>query len=98
MRTKLSADSVSYYEAANKFIGRDRVHIMMHNAKQIFEIVAAASGDTLSIESHDGVNCSELSSAADKLACEWHLLAEPSRLQNAQDSDDWERRVLQVGL
>lgn len=87
-----------YYGAADKFIGRDRVHIMMHNAKQIFEIVAAASGDSLSIESHDGVNCSELSSAADKLACEWHLLAEPSRLETAQDSDDWDREVLQVSI
>ncbi|KAF3012143.1 major facilitator super transporter protein [Neopestalotiopsis sp. 37M] len=74
---------------------RDQAYIMMHNAKQIFEIVSAASGDSLSMGSYDAMDCSKLPSDADKLACEWHILAGRSHLQQIADNDDWDQQVLQ---
>lgn len=78
--------------------GRDQAYIMMHNAKQIFEIVSAASGDSLLMGSYDTMDCSKLPSDADKLACEWHILAGQSHLQQIADNDDWNQQVLQVGF
>ncbi|ETS72892.1 hypothetical protein PFICI_15399 [Pestalotiopsis fici W106-1] len=74
---------------------RDQAYIMMHNAKQIFEIVSAAFGDTLSAGPYDAVDCLKLSSDADRLACEWHVLARQGDLDKVADNDDWARQVLQ---
>ncbi|KAI0127610.1 alkaline-phosphatase-like protein [Xylariales sp. AK1849] len=51
---------------------RDQVHILMHNARQMMDIIDAAfSGLALSnISTHTGVECSQLPTTAYQLACQ----------------------------
>ncbi|KAH6661411.1 alkaline-phosphatase-like protein [Truncatella angustata] len=76
---------------------REQVHILMHNAKQIFRIVVAAFGDSMLIDSFDGNDCSHMPTDAEELACEWHFLSRGPPLDSSQALDDveWDQRVLQ---
>lgn len=66
----------------------ERVHILMQNAKQMYEIVSATSGDSQLVDRYQNVDCSELSTPADELSCQWHAL-----MQNT-DSNEWESKVI----
>ncbi|ORY63496.1 GPI ethanolamine phosphate transferase [Pseudomassariella vexata] len=54
---------------------RDQVNILMHNTRQILEIVAAASGNSLLANTYSGIkDCHQVSNAAEELACRWHSI------------------------
>lgn len=50
------------------------MHILMHNARQIFNIMTAASGDSVFTDTFEDVDCSQLPSPTDASACRWHAL------------------------
>ncbi|KAK9421152.1 putative Alkaline-phosphatase-like protein [Seiridium unicorne] len=74
---------------------RDQEQILMQNARQIFGIVAAASGISSPIEDDGKVDCSQSQSSADELACQWHNLARASQLNGSQASgnDEWGQHI-----
>ncbi|KAK6063877.1 GPI ethanolamine phosphate transferase 2 [Seiridium cupressi] len=74
---------------------RDQEQILMQNARQIFGIVAAASGISSPIEDDGKVDCSHSQSSADELACQWHNLARASQLNGSQASgnDEWGQHI-----
>ncbi|KAK8061189.1 gpi ethanolamine phosphate transferase 2 [Apiospora hydei] len=63
---------------------RDQMHLLLSNAKQIFDIIAAASGVSLTT-AYASSACGDLPTVAEDLACE---LQKISQLANTQTSDD----------
>lgn len=74
------------------------MHILQHNAEQIFHIIAAAFGDSLLIDSFEGLDCSQLGLDTEELACQWHALARAARSGSlgASNTMEWEKDLLQV--
>jgi hypothetical protein len=73
------------------------VHILMHNARQIFSIMAAASGDSMLAHTYEGIDCSQLSSSTEASACRWHALDRDSRTPG-NDEKNLNVEALQVWL
>ncbi|KAK8017176.1 gpi ethanolamine phosphate transferase 2 [Apiospora marii] len=68
---------------------RDQMHLLLSNAKQIFDIIAAASGVSLTTD-YAGSTCGDLPTVAEDLACE---LQKISQSVGTQSSDDWKERI-----
>ncbi|KAK6850300.1 hypothetical protein PG995_014133 [Apiospora arundinis] len=67
----------------------DQMHLLLSNAKQIFDIIAAASGVSLTTD-YASSTCRDLSTVAEELACELQSI---SQSVNTEASDDQEKRL-----
>ncbi|KAK8849181.1 alkaline phosphatase-like protein [Apiospora arundinis] len=67
----------------------DQMHLLLSNAKQIFDIIAAASGVSLTTD-YASSTCRDLSTVAEELACELQSI---SQSVNTDSSDDQEKRL-----
>ncbi|KAK8117300.1 ethanolaminephosphotransferase [Apiospora kogelbergensis] len=67
----------------------DQVHLLLSNAKQIFDIIATASGVSLMTD-YASSACEVLPTVAEELACELQII---SRSVNSKSSDDLEERL-----
>jgi len=68
------------------------MHLLLSNAKQIFDIIAAASGVSLTTD-YASSACVELPTVAEELACELQII---SRSVSTKPSDDLEKRLSMV--
>lgn len=72
---------------------RDQTTILLHNARQIFDIITAAFGSSLRAEGYENQDCSQLATTAEELACEWQAIQrDADRISSAID-DNWNIRV-----
>ncbi|KAK8057905.1 GPI ethanolamine phosphate transferase 2, partial [Apiospora saccharicola] len=68
---------------------RDQMHLLLSNAKQIFDIIAAASGVSLATD-YASSTCRDLPTVAEELACE---LQKISQSVGTQSSEDLKERI-----
>lgn len=68
------------------------MHLLLSNAKQIFDIIATASGVSLMTD-YASSACEVLPTVAEELACELQII---SRSVNSKSSDDLEERLFMV--
>lgn len=68
------------------------MHLLLSNAKQIFDIIAAASGVSLTTD-YASSTCRDLSTVAEELACELQSI---SQSVSTEASDDQEKRLSMV--
>ncbi|KAI1844123.1 hypothetical protein JX265_013772 [Neoarthrinium moseri] len=72
---------------------RDQQHILTHNSKQIFDIMAAAFGISRLPGAYGGVECPELPTEAEILACRWHTLVKIAQFTDPEQHSDWTNNV-----
>lgn len=63
------------------------MHLLLSNAKQIFDIIAAASGVSLTTDYASSV-CRDLPTVAEELACELHNISQSIGTQSSDDSKE----------
>ncbi|KAI1085889.1 alkaline phosphatase-like protein [Whalleya microplaca] len=69
---------------------RDKLHILMRNARQILDIVTATFSSSSSASIPNGPDCTRPGSPAEELACEWQRISEIVETASMDDlGDDW---------
>ncbi|KAI8960199.1 alkaline phosphatase-like protein [Daldinia sp. FL1419] len=74
---------------------RDRLQILVRNARQILDIITASFSGSSSVGTKPSLDCNDPGSGAEELACEWQQISKATETTSSEGAPD-EKQIMDV--